>query len=149
MNIRREQTDAAPHECTECKEPAYIPFSGAARCTNWHCSRFDQQIWEEHVMSLPDEGDPPDIEDDEPTQPGLGSLWVKGDYDLKVTTIDDLISLAERKMDNAETGMGLRDAIEEYEQLLGIKKEYDRTLAEINEAIDTMPVPCYNVGNND
>ena len=56
--MRKETTDAAPHECTECKEPAYIGFTGPARCTNHVCSRFDEQIWKEHVMAIPDEGDP-------------------------------------------------------------------------------------------
>jgi len=95
MNIRREQSDYAPHACTECGEAAYIPFHGMARCTNWQCNRFDHKIWEEHVMSLPDTGDPLD---DEPTNPGF-------------SLTDELLKLH----------------------------------AEIEKAIDTMPVPCYTV----
>jgi len=76
MNIHHEQTDYAPHKCTECGDPAYIPFTGPARCTNWKCNRFDLNIFKEHTMSLPDSGDPEpeeDIEND-PTQPRLQGL---------------------------------------------------------------------------
>lgn len=75
MNIRKDKSDYAPHDCTECGEPAYIPFAGPAQCTNWLCSRFDQKIWEEHVMSLDDTGDPVpepmDIDEDAKTDPGF------------------------------------------------------------------------------
>lgn len=65
------KTDAAPHDCTECGEPAYIPFHGPARCTNRGCARYDADIWKEHTMSLPDEetGVELEIDEDAPTMP--------------------------------------------------------------------------------
>lgn len=59
MKDLSKKSDAAPHDCTECGSPAYIPFSAPARCTGvavsmdagWFvaCPRFDQQIYDEHV----------------------------------------------------------------------------------------------------
>lgn len=65
-------TDPAPHTCPECGEPSYLGFFVPARCTNRLCVFFDQDLWVEHVMALPDEevGQEFDIEEDEDTIPG-------------------------------------------------------------------------------
>ena len=153
MNIRREQTDAAPHECTECKEPAYIGFTGPARCTNWKCSRFDQKIWEEHVMSLPDPGDPEQDFDDEPTEPRGIAAW-HPDLTLKLqgqqpVDIDTEIAKARHDMANAKTGWAVVDASWRVRKLLETKLLVEAKRARFRKSIDTVSVPCYNVGNDD
>lgn len=73
MKDLSKKSDAAPHDCTECGSPAYIPFNGPARCTGVSvasqrlfeaCSRFDQQIYDEHVESCPDESVSVDLDVD-------------------------------------------------------------------------------------
>ena len=130
MNIRREQTDHAPHECPECGEAAYIGMNNV-ECTYYKCRHFHEDTWEAHILALPDEGDPPDIEDDEPTQPQGKSLsfdeWLADD-DTQALSIP-------------------APSWKRHAELRRIMEEYDRACAELNKAIDTVPVPCYNVGH--
>jgi hypothetical protein len=121
-----------------------------ARCTNWKCARFDQTIWEEHVMSLPDTGDP-DIEDDEPTQPGF-SLFDHLDSKVKFTTpwvtIDEMLDRALYRCATATSGVERKAARAYHAELLRIKEEYDCMMTRIDEAIDKTVPLCYPWGDD-
>lgn len=91
-----EKSECAPHACTKCDAPAYLPFHGPPRCTSKRCEHYDQELWVEHIMSLPDSGDPPeqlrlgycededtglmmgfcDDEDTEPQGPKAKGFWI-------------------------------------------------------------------------
>ena len=67
MNMK---SDHAPHDCPQCGNPAYIGFGVNPKCTNLFCPWFDRETYVEHVLSLPDPGDPEeDIDEEAETQP--------------------------------------------------------------------------------
>jgi len=102
-------------------------------------------------MSLPDPGDPdPDIEDDEPTQPKLYSgldAWLPKMQRQQPVDIDAEIRKAQVDMMNARTSAGWLDACRRIRKLEKLKLEVYAKLYDVEKAIDTVPVPCYNVDN--
>ena len=85
------------------------------------------------MLSIPDEGDPPDIDEDATTEPG---------FSLKDSLFEYLDGWNDPKAK-------LTSGWDRYGQLCGIKGEYDKDLEEIEEAIDKAPLPCYTVGSDD
>ena len=64
-----EQNNAAPHECPQCGEPAYLGFGVPAKCVQKGCLFYDATLWSEWVMELPDVPDPVSDFEDEKTDP--------------------------------------------------------------------------------
>ena len=64
-----EQNNAAPHECPQCGEPAYLGFGIPAKCVQKGCLFYDATLWSEWVMELPDVPDPVSDFEDEKTAP--------------------------------------------------------------------------------
>jgi predicted RNA-binding Zn-ribbon protein involved in translation (DUF1610 family) len=56
-----EQNNAAPHECPQCGEPAYLGFGIPAKCVQKGCLFYDAELWCEWVMLLPDVPDPVEL----------------------------------------------------------------------------------------
>lgn len=52
--MSNECNGAAPHTCPECGEPAYLGFNVPGRCVERSCRMYDQDLWVEWVILLPD-----------------------------------------------------------------------------------------------
>ena len=137
------KTKDAPHDCPQCGEPCYLPFTGPPKCTSRACMHFDQEIWCEHIMETPEDesGEEFEIDEDAETDPYLTYPNIQSPSPLGID-IDSLRKQVQKYLDDKDDDK-LRgvshDQVWFDDPLTSVDKCAKLSECEIQERIDASP----------
>ena len=134
-----DKSQWCPHTCTECGWPAYIPFSGPAKCVYMLCPRYDEETYNKHFQEVLQKAGFTEEEDTDPqlSLPGTAAPFDWRDFVLSHTPTNTgatdhwVYALPKGEAGRVHAGDELRDV---FGRVFRVTK-VDRSLDEITVSI--------------